>query len=69
MRFPAINDLTIIPTGEVPSFVKSSNVISPSELYKKFNYGGSRGVVCVQCLAALNIHLGEDKTISKDAIS
>ena len=34
-RFLAIDNLAIIPTGEVPSFVKSSNVISPSELYKK----------------------------------
>ena len=28
-----------------------------------------RALVCVQFLAALNIHLGGDKTISKDAMS
>ena len=33
-RFPAFNVLAIIPTGEVPSFVKSNDAISPSELYK-----------------------------------
>ena len=68
-RFPAINNLAIIPTVEVPSFVKSSDIISHSELKKKFNSGGMRGLVCVQFLAALNIHLGGDKTISKDAMS
>ena len=34
-RFPAINNLAIIPTVEVPSFVKSSDIISHSELKKK----------------------------------
>ena len=33
-RFPAINNLAIIPTVEVPSFVKSSDIISHSELKK-----------------------------------
>ena len=68
-RFPVINDLAIILTGEVPSFVKSNDVISPSELYKKFSSESTRGLVCVQYLAALNIHLGGDKTIPKDAMS
>ena len=46
-RFPATNDLAIIPTEEVSSFVKSSNIVSPSELQKKFNSGGTRRLVCV----------------------
>ena len=52
----------------MPGFVKSSDIISPSELYKKFNSGGLRGLVYVQLLASLNIHLRRDKTISKDAL-
>ena len=68
-RFPAISAVAIIPTGEVPSFVKSRDVISSSELYKKFNSGGARRLVCVQFLAALNVHLGGDKNLSKDAMS
>ena len=46
-----------------------SDVILPSELYKRFNSGNSRGLVCVHFLAALNIHLGGDKLISKNAMS
>ena len=34
----------------------------------KFSSGGTRGLACVQFLAALNIHLSGDKTISKDAM-
>ena len=34
-RFPTINKLTIVPTGDMPSFVRSNNVRSPSELYKR----------------------------------
>ena len=68
-RFPAINDLVIIPTGEVPSFFNSSNFISPSEQYKKVNSGGKRGLVCVQFLDVVNIYLGGDKTISKEAMN
>ena len=34
-RFPAINELTIVPTGNVPSFVQLSDFIPLSQLYKK----------------------------------
>ena len=57
-RFPTINNLAITPTGEVPSFVKYSNINSPSVLYKKFSSGCTKGLVCMQFLPALNIHLG-----------
>ena len=68
-RFPAINKLTIAPTSDVPSFVKSSDVISPSELYKRFKSGNARGLVCVHSLAALHVHLGVDKMISRNTMS
>ena len=68
-RFPAIDNLAVIPTGEVPSFVKFGDVISPSELQKKINSGGTIRLVCVQFLVALHVHVGGDKTISKDAMS
>ena len=68
-RFPAINKLTVVPTGDAPSFVTSSGVISPSELYKSYNLDDTRGLVCIHFLAALNIHLGGDKMISKNAMS
>ena len=68
-RFTAINELTIVPTGDVPDFVKSKDVISPLELYDKFSSGSSRGLACVYFLAALSIHLGGKKLISKNAMS
>ena len=45
-RFPGtIDHLPIISTGETPSFVKESNIISPSWLYQNFNHGVTRGLV------------------------
>ena len=54
---------------DVPKFVNSNDVISPSELYEKFNLENSRRLVCVYFLAALNIHLRGEKIISKNAMS
>ena len=68
-RFPAINKLIIVLTGNVSSFVKSIDIISPSKLYKRFNSGDTRGLVCVHFLAAPNVHLGGDKIVSKNAIN
>ena len=33
-RFPAINELTVVPTGDVPSFVQSNEVILSTDLHK-----------------------------------
>ena len=55
--------------GIVPPFVKTSEVISPFNLYKKFQLTDSHGLVSVQFLAALNVFMGGDKTISKNAMS
>ena len=68
-RFPAINELTVVPMGDVSKFVNSNDVISPSELCEKFNLENSRELVCVHFLAVLNIHLGGEKIISKNAMS
>ena len=34
-RFPDTNDLAIVPFGVIPSFVKTKDIISPFDLYKK----------------------------------
>ena len=68
-RFPAINELIYVPTGDGPSFVKLIDIISPSELCKRFNSGDARGLVYVHFLASLNVHLGGDEMISKNAMS
>ena len=68
-RFPGINGLTVVPIGDVPSFAQSSDVILPSELYKRYNSCDIRRLVCVHFLVALNVHLGSNKMISKNAMS
>ena len=42
--------------GDVPKFVNSNDVISPSKLYEKVNSKNSRGLVFLYFLAALSIH-------------
>ena len=66
---PAVDTLAIVPTGVVPSFVKTNDILSPFDLYENFNSTDAHGLVCVQFLAALNLFLGSDKIISKNAMS
>ena len=68
-RFPAIIELRIVPIGNVPSFVRLRDIISPFELYNKLNLGNARDLVCVHFLVTLNVLLGGDKMISKDTMS
>ena len=42
-RFPGSNNLLVVPTGEIPYFVQSENIISPIELYKKLQIRSVRG--------------------------
>ena len=63
------NELTVAQMVDVPKFVNSNHVISPSKLYKKFNSENSRGLVCTYFLAVLHIHLGGEKVTSKNAVS
>ena len=50
----------VVPTGEIPYFVNSENIILPIELYKKF-----LGLVSIQFLAALNIYLAGSRKDSR----
>ena len=68
-RFWTVNTLAIVPTGVVPSFVKTNDILSLFNLYENFNSIDAHGLVCVQILAALNVFLGGDKIISKNAMS
>ena len=61
--------LAIAPTGVVPSFVKTSNILSPFGLYENFNPTEVHGLVCVQFLAVLNVHLSGQKYILKNAMN
>ena len=58
-----------MPTGEIPYFVNSENIISLIELYKKFQMRSVRGLVSVQFLATLNNYLAGSAKDSKDVMS
>ena len=64
-----INELTVVSTVDVPKSVNSNDFISPSELHEKFNLENSRRIVRVYFLVALNIHFGDEKIISQNAMS
>ena len=49
--------------------VKKQTLLSPIDLYQNFAATDARALVSIQALAALNIHLGGDETISKKALS
>ena len=51
------------------SYIDLKNLIPPSELYKRFKSGNTRGLVCVHFLAPLYVHLRGDKMISKSTMS
>ena len=58
-----------MPTGEIPYFVQSENIISLTELYKKLQIRSGRGLVCVQFLAVLNIYLAGSTKDSQNIMS
>ena len=69
-RFPTNHfDLITVPPGVKPSFVKTRDEISPSEINEKFQSGPSYGLATVQFLAALNNYFGGDKKLSQNVMS
>ena len=57
------------PQAQIPSFIKAQTPLSPIDLYQNFKATDARALVSIQALAALNIYLGGDKTISKIKLS
>ena len=68
-RFPGSDNLAIIPSGIMPAFVKTKDVISPSDLYETFKDSNAYGLVSTQFLAALNIYFNGDKLLSKNVMT
>ena len=68
-RFPGSQKLIILPQAEIPKFVKSQTLLSPTDLYQKYKATDAKALVSIQGLAALNIHLSGDRTISKNALT
>ena len=66
--FPGKLDLVIIPKPDTPKFIKTDEIVSPNQLYEKFRGADAKGLVSVQVLAALNIHLGGDNELSRKTI-
>ena len=59
----------MVPQAQIPPFIKLQMPLSPIDLQQNFKATDARDLVSLQALAALNIHLGGDKTISKNALS
>ena len=68
-RFPGSDNLAIIPSGIILAFVKTKDVISPSDLYETFKDSNAYGLVSTQFLAALNIYFNSDKLLSKNVMT
>ena len=59
----------MVRQAQIQPFVKTQTPLLPIYLYQNFKATDARALVSIQALAALNIHLGGDKTISKNALS
>ena len=68
-RFPGKLDLIIIPKPDTPAFIKTDKIISPNQLYEKFRCTDGKGLVSVQVLAGLNIHLGGAIELSRKTMT
>ena len=68
-RFPGSQELIMVPQAETSKSVKTYMPLSPIDLYQKFKGTDAKGLVSIQALAALNLHLGSNKIISKNALT
>ena len=59
----------IVPPGVKPSFVKTRDEISPSEINKKLHSGPSYRLAAIQFLEAMNIYFGGEKKLSQNIMS
>ena len=67
-RFPGSQDLIVVPRPEIPYFIKTDKIISTNQLFEKTSSSDARGLVSIQALAALNIYLGGNTEISRQAL-
>ena len=68
-RFPGSQKLIMLPQADIPDFVKTETPLSPIDLYKKFKATEAKVLASIQAIAALNIHLGGDRDVSKKALT
>ena len=67
-RFGSSQKLISIPQVKLPFFLRTNMLISPVDLYKKFAGADAKALVSIHALAALNIHFGRNKYISKGVL-
>ena len=70
-RFPGgyPTDLILVQYGKKPPFAKSKDVISPRSIYANCNSKDSRGLVSIQFLGALTIHLDGNRQFSQNLMN
>ena len=59
----------MLPQADIPDFVKTEMPLSPIDLYKRFKATDAKVLGSIQAKAALNIHLGADRDISKKTLT
>ena len=59
----------MLPQADIPDFVKTETPLSPIDLHKKFKATDAKVLGSIQAKAALNIHLGADRDISKKTLT
>ena len=59
----------MLPQTEIAKFFKSQTPLLPIDLYQKYKATDAKTLVSIQGLAALNIHLDGDRTISKNTLT
>ena len=57
----------MLPQADIPDFVQTETPLSPIDLHKRFK--ATDAFASIQAIAPLNIHLGGDKDVSKNALT
>ena len=68
-RFLGTQNLIILPKPEIPNFLRTNNILSTNNFFKKLSSSDARGLVSINALAALNMYLGGMSTVSKNTMS
>ena len=61
--------MVVVPQDDIPNFIQATVIISSSDLYNKFKYSDTRGLVSVKFLASFHMYLGGSLNISKKALT
>ena len=67
-KFPGSQDFIVAPRPGIPYFIKNDKIISSNQLFEKLSSSDACGLVSIQGLAALNIYLGGNAEISRQAL-